>query len=176
MSRLSKNLHVAYGGKTYTIPLYDSHDGMPAYSYMIVDDKQAYIPLVAENSDLATTPLHIKEHTGSQFRVTDRIICKVTVSRTGSDRNEVINVVHRGDTISVGRNQTKTFYAIAGESIRAYTKNSSRESNGDIKINNQNTNTTDYTFTIWGDATIEAYDGHYEHCNTDSSGCGGEGG
>lgn len=176
MGRLSKNLYVAYGGKTYTIPLYDSHDGMSAYSYIIVDGKQAYINLVAENSSLATTPLHIKEHTGSQFRVTDRIICKVTVSRTGSDRNEVIKVVHRGKTISVGRNQTKTFYAIAGESIRAYTENSSYTHNGDIKVNNQDTNTTNYTFTIWGNATIEAYDGYDNVCSANSSGCGGEGG
>lgn len=176
MSRLSKNLYVAYGGKTYTIPLYDSTQGMTAYSHIIVDGRQAYINLVAENSSLATTPLHIKEHTGRQFRVTNRIICKVTVSRKGADRNEVIKVVHRGNTISVGRNQTKTFYAIAGESIRAYTANSSYTNNGDIKVNNQNTNTTNYTFTIWGNATIEAYDGYYSSCSADSSGCGGEGG
>ena len=71
MARLSKNLYVSYGGKTYTIPLFNSTNDMGAYSYIIVDGKQAYIHLVRENSGLATTPLHIKKHTGSQFRVTD---------------------------------------------------------------------------------------------------------
>lgn len=176
MERLSKNLHVAYKGKTYTIPLYDSPAGMVAYSFMIIGGKKAYISLVDENSSLATTPVHVKEHHGKRFRVTDRIMCKVTVSRRGNDSGEVINVVHRGRTISVGNGQTTTFNAIAGESIRAYTKHTSRSFCGDIIVNNQDTNTTDYTFTIWGDATIDANDGYYGSGCTDSSGCGGEGG
>lgn len=160
MARLSKNLYVAYGGNTYTIPLYDTHKGMSAYSYIIVDGRQAYINLVAENSGLATTPLHIKEHTGSQWRVTDRIICKVTVKR--SYRYETILTTHRGTT----HKNDVTFYAIAGESIRV------RADYYDIIVNNTNTSTGDYTFTVWGDTYITTEE---PSCG-DSSGCGGEGG
>ena len=161
MSRLSKNLYVAYGGKTYTIPLYDSHDGMIAFSYMIIDGKQAYINLVAENSGLATTPLHIKKSTGSQLRVTDRIICKVTVHNPF--RYQPLSTTHRGTTYE----DSVTFYAIAGDSIRVKTNYSHS-----IVVNNTNTNTSDYTFTVWGDAYITLD----EQTCADSSGCGGEGG
>lgn len=163
MARLSKNLHVAYGGKTYTIPLYDSHDGMTAYCYMIVDGKQAYINLVAENSGLATTPLHIKESTGSQLRVTDRQICKVTVD-VSDDYIRDTYTYHRGNTY---RNKA-TFYAIAGESIRVKSPGGTVT----VVVNGTDTNRTDYTFTIWGDARITLYQ---PSCG-DSSGCGGEGG
>lgn len=160
MARLSKNLHVAYGGRTYTIPLYDSSQGMSAYSYIIVDGRQAYINLVAENSGLATTPLHIKKPTGSQFRVTDRIICKVTVHNPVSYRT--VSTTHRGTTYK----NDVTFYAIAGESIRV------NSVFYDIIVNNTHTNTSDYTFTVWGDTYITTEE---PSCG-DSSGCGGEGG
>lgn len=158
MARLSKNLYVSYGGKTYTIPLYDTPDGMDAYSYIIVDGRQAYINLVAENSGLATTPLHIKESKGNQFRVNDRQICKVTVNTTA-----YVRTTHRG-TRYMG---SVTFYAIAGESIRV-----EATYNDDVVVNGTNTNTDDYTFTIWGDANITIH----EYSCGDSSGCGGEGG
>lgn len=173
MSRLSKNLHVAYNGKTYTIPLYDSHDGMTAYSYMIVDGKQAYINLVAENSSLATTPLHIKKSTGSQFRVTDRIICKVTVHRN-NDTQE-ITTTHRGTKYK----NNVTFYAIAGESIRVQNHADWWDHPGDIIVNGANKYTTDYTFTVLGDTTITMTSPWDDSCGdscSDSSGCGGEGG
>ena len=172
MARLSKNLYVAYGGKTYTIPLYDTHDGMTAYNYIIVDGRQAYINLVAENSGLATTPLHIKEHTGSQFRVTDRQICKVTVQQ--SNKYQTLTVKHRGTTYT----DYATFYAIAGESITVKNVTKGDHSHwdaGDIIINGTDTNTTNYTFTIWGNATIKVYGPESPGCG-DSSGCGGEGG
>lgn len=169
MSRLSKNLYVAYGGKTYTIPLYDSHQGMSAHSYIIVDGRQAYINLVAENSGLATTPLYIKEHTGSQYRVTDRIICKVTVNRRYS--YQTIRTTHRGTTYT----NNATFYAIAGESINVRTSSPNFSNGGDIVVNGRDMNTDNYTFTVWGDATIAAKAPSESTC-TDSSGCGGEGG
>lgn len=172
MARLSKNLYVAYGGKTYTIPLYDTHDGMTAYSYMIVDGKQAYINLVAENSGLATTPLHIKEHTGSQFRVTDRKICKVTVKQKDHVRYQTLKAVHRGTTYK----NSATFYAIAGESINVKTSSDYFANPGDIIVNGTDTNTSNYTFTVWGDTTITAEYPSGNSCSTDSSGCGGEGG
>ena len=173
MGRLSKNLYVAYNGKTYTIPLYDSPQGMTAYSYMIVDGKQAYINLVAENSGLATTPLHVKEHTGGQFRVTDRQICKVTVTQKNNVNSQTLTIVHRGTTYT----NSATFYAIAGESITARTSSGWYDNPGDIIINNTGTNTDNYTFTVWGDTTITADYPWGRSCSTDSSsGCGGEGG
>lgn len=172
MSRLSKNLYVAYGGKTYTIPLYDSTQGMSAYSYIIVDGRQAYINLVAENSGLATTPLHIKEHTGSQWRVTDRIICKVTVKQKDHINSQTLTAVHRGTTYT----NSATFYAIAGESITARTSSGWFDNPGDIIVNNTDTNTSNYTFTVWGDTTITADYPSGHSCAADSSGCGGEGG
>lgn len=161
MSRLSKNLYVAYNGKTYTIPLYDTNDGMSAYSYIIVDGRQAYINLVAENSGLATTPLHIKESKGNQFRVTDRQICKVTV---GGRHGAHVQTTHRGTTYE----NDVTFYAIAGESIRVHVRNYTYS----VVVNGTDTNRMDYTFTIWGDANITL---SKPSCS-DTSGCGGEGG
>lgn len=162
MGMINQKLHLKYNGRTYDIPLYNSTAGMSAYSYLKINGTQAYINLVAENSDLATTPLHIKDHTGTQFRVTDRKICKVTVQHNGDFRD--MYTYHRGNTYK----NNATFYAIAGESIRV-------QSTGyglTVVVNGTDSNTSNYTFTIWGDANITL---HYPSCS-DSSGCGGEGG
>ena len=68
MAQLSKKLYVSYGGTTQTANLYSDTTGMSAYSYIIVDGRQAYIPLVPVG-DSKATKIHVKESNGKEWCV-----------------------------------------------------------------------------------------------------------
>ena len=67
MAELNKKIHIKKGSTEQTVKLYSTTaEAGNAYSYIIVDGVQAYIPLGAENDSRATMG-RVKEHTGSQF-------------------------------------------------------------------------------------------------------------
>lgn len=69
MAELNKTIHIRKGSTEQTIKLYTTQaEAGDAYSYIKVDDVQAYIPLGTENDSRATMG-RVKEHTGSQFAI-----------------------------------------------------------------------------------------------------------
>lgn len=69
MAELNKTIHIRKGSTEQTVKLYTTEaEVMSAYSYIIVDGVQAYIPLGAENDSRATMG-RVKEHQGSQWAI-----------------------------------------------------------------------------------------------------------